>query len=134
MPCLPTPAGPPDNPRTHDKHIEDAIVWLCEDTKRGICAAGRLFGVSESTLRGQLNGAQSRSIEMASRRILSKRETVEIAQHARLMQSLHFPLTPRDVRVEAERVLHTCSKAACKANKKNPWSRLVYQGFPQGQP
>ena len=43
--------------------------------------------------------------------------TAELAYYARLMQSLHFPLTPRGVRVEAERVLHACSEAACKANK-----------------
>ena len=115
--CLPTLADPPDDPRTHDQCIEDAIVWLREDKKRSIRAAGRLFSVSESTLRGQLNGAQTRSIEMASRRLLSKQETAEIASHARLMQSLHFPLTPRDIQVEAERVLHARSEAACKANK-----------------
>ena len=91
---------------TRSQRITEALLWLQEDNSRSIWGAGRVFGVGESTLRNRLNGAQSKAIESSSRRLLSKLETKEIAKHARLMQSLHFPLTPADIRLEAERILH----------------------------
>jgi len=87
---------------TRSQRITEALVWLQEDDSRSIRGAGRVFGVGESTLRNRLNGAQSKAVESSSRRLLSKLETKEIAKHARLMQSLHFPLTPADIRLEAE--------------------------------
>jgi len=87
---------------TRSQRITEALVWLQEDDSRSIRGAGRVFGVGESTLHNRLNGAQSKAVESSSRRLLSKLETKEIAKHARLMQSLHFPLTPADIRLEAE--------------------------------
>jgi hypothetical protein len=98
--------NPHGNVLTQSQRITEALAWLQEDDSRSIRGAGRVFGVGESTLRNRLNGAQSKAIESSSRRLLSKLETKEIANHARLMQSLHFPLTPADIRLEAERILH----------------------------
>jgi len=91
---------------TRPQRITKALAWLQEDETRSIRDAGRVFGVGESTLRNRLKGARSKAVESSSRRLLSKLETKEIAEHARLMQSLHFPLTPADIRLEAERILH----------------------------
>jgi len=91
---------------TRPQRITKAPAWLQEDETRSIRGAGRVFGVGESTLRNRLKGARSKAVESSSRRLLSKLETKEIAEHARLMQSLHFPLTPADIRLEAERILH----------------------------
>ncbi len=94
------------NAPTQSQRITQALVWLQEDDSRSIRGAGCVFSVGESTLRNRLNGAQSKAVESSSRRLLSKLETKEVAKHARLMQSLHFPLTPADIRLEAERILH----------------------------
>ena len=93
---------------TRSQHITEALVWLQEDNSRSIrgAASGHVFGLGESTLRNRLNSAQSKAIESSSRQLLSKLETKEIAKHARLMQSLHFPLTPADIHLEAEQILH----------------------------
>ena len=82
---------------TRPQCIIKALAWLQEDETRSIQGAGRVFGVGESTLRNRLKGARSKAVESSSRRLLSKLETKEIAEHARLMQSLHFPLTPADI-------------------------------------
>ncbi len=91
---------------TRPQCIIKALAWLQEDETRSIQGAGRVFGVGESTLRNRLKGARSKAVESSLRRLLSKLEMKEITEHARLMQSLHFPLTPADIQLEAERIIH----------------------------
>ena len=64
------------------------------------------FRCGRINLAQQTQRAQSKAIKSSSWQLLSKLETKEIAKHARLMQSLHFPLTPADIHLEAEQILH----------------------------
>ena len=49
---------------------------------------------------------------MLSRRRLSPTETKVLALHALEMQKLHFPLTPQDIRLEAQRIWYSKDPAA----------------------
>ena len=62
----------------------------------------RHYDVSKSTLWERLNGAKSHEREMNSRQRLSLAKTRALAEHAQRMQDLHFPLTPADIRLEAQ--------------------------------
>ncbi|KZP02543.1 hypothetical protein FIBSPDRAFT_660821, partial [Athelia psychrophila] len=86
------------------------------------------FGVTLSTLQNRLNGAQSRSDEMESRRRLSPVETKVLASHAERMQALKFPLTPADVRLEGERLFHAKDPEAAAQGAKLGinWYREVF--------
>jgi hypothetical protein len=101
-----TPPLPPAVPLAASMaaRLDSAHEWLLDHPDDSIRGTARHHGVSESTLRGRLNGAKSREHEMNSRRCLSIAETRALAEHARRMQDLHFPLTPADIRLEAQQI------------------------------
>jgi hypothetical protein len=101
-----TPPLPPNVPLAFSMaaRLEIAHEWLLDNPNDSIRGTARHYDVSESTLRGRLNGAKSREREMNSRRRLSLAETRALAEHAQRMQDLHFPLTPADIRLEAQRI------------------------------
>lgn len=103
---LMTPPLPPAVPLAASAaaRLDIAHEWLLDNPNSSIRGTARHHGVSESTLRGRLKGAQSREHEMNSRRRLSIAETRALAGHAQRMQDLHFPLTPTDIRLEAQRI------------------------------
>ena len=47
-----------------------------------------------------------------SKHHLSPTETKVLAEHAMKMQKLHFPLTPQDIRLEAQRLWYSTDPAA----------------------
>ena len=99
-----TPPLPPDVPLDASMavRLDNAHEWLLDHPNDSIRGTARHHDVSESTLQGRLNGAKSREHEMNSRRHLSLAETRALAEHAQRMQDLHFPLTPADIRLEAQ--------------------------------
>ena len=101
-----TPPLPPNVPLTLSMaaRLQIAHEWLLDNPNDSIRGTARHYDISESTLRGRLNGAKSHEREMNSRRQLSLAETRALAEHAQRMQDLHFPLTPADIRLEAQRI------------------------------
>jgi hypothetical protein len=84
------------------ERLDSAHEWLLDRPDDSIRGTARHHGVSESTLRGRLNGARSCELEMNSRRHLSIAKTRALAEHAQCMHDLHFSLTPADFRLEAQ--------------------------------
>jgi hypothetical protein len=113
---------------TRDEKLIAAIAWLQDHPKFGIRPTAFKFAISEATLRGRLKGAKSRTEEMQSRRHISPVETKQIAEFAKLMQSLHFPLTPADIVHEAERIWYAHDDNARTQGKKlwPNWYRQVF--------
>ena len=72
----------------------------------------KCFGVAHTTLQDQIHGAISHAEEMNSQHQLSPTETWVLAEHAITMQKLHFPLTPQDIRNEAQCLWHSKNKLA----------------------
>jgi hypothetical protein len=101
-----TPPLPPAVPLAASTavRLDTAHEWLLDHPDDSIRGTARHYDISESTLRGRLNGVKSREREMNSRRRLSIAETRALAEHAQRMQDLHFPLTPADIRLEAQRI------------------------------
>lgn len=112
-----------------DEKLAAAVAaYRHADPKPSVRGLAKSFGVTLSTLQNRLNGAQSRSDEMESRRRLSPVETKVLASHAERMQALKFPLTPADVRLEGERLFHAKDPEAAAQGAKLGinWYREVF--------
>ena len=59
-------------------------------------------GVAHTTLQDRIHGAISCAEEINSQHQLSPTETWVLAEYAITMRKLHFPLTPQDIRNEAQ--------------------------------
>ena len=68
--------------------------------------------VAHTTLQDRIHGAISCAEEMNSQHQLSPTETWVLAEYAIAMQKLHFPLTPQDIRNEAQHLRHSKNKLA----------------------
>ena len=69
-------------------------------------------GVAHTTLQDWIHGAISCAEEINSQHQLSPTETWVLAEYAIAMQKLHFPLTPQDIRNEAQHLRHSKNKLA----------------------
>ena len=96
----------------NDEKLLAAMDCYRINTKVSIRALAKRFGVARTTLQDQIHGAISRAEEMNSRHRLSPTETRVLAEHAIAMQKLHFPLTPQDIRNEAQCLWHSKNKLA----------------------
>ena len=97
---------------SNDEKLLAAMDCYRINTKVSIRALAKRFGVARPTLQDRIHGAISRAEEMNSRCRLSPTETWVLAEHAIVMQKLHFPLTPQDIRNEAQRLWHSKNKLA----------------------
>ena len=95
---------------SNDEKLLAAMDCYRIKTKVSIRALAKHFGVAHTTLQDQIHGAISRTEEMNSQCQLSPTETQVLAEHAITMQKLHFPLTPQDIRNEAQHLWHSKNK------------------------
>ena len=82
------------------------------NSKVSIRALAKCFDVACMTLQDQIQGAISCAEEINSQCRLSPTETCVLADRAIEMQKLHFPLTPQDIRIEAQHLWHSKNKLA----------------------
>lgn len=80
--------------------------------KQSVRGLATQFEVAPSTLQDRLAGRASRTEAMSLRCRLSPTKTKVLASHAIEMQKLHFPLTPQDIRLEAQRIWYSKDPAA----------------------
>jgi hypothetical protein len=128
-PLMTRPKATDHNPALNrDERLVLAVQEYVNNPKQSVLGLAKRHGVAQSTLQGRLKGAQTRADEMNNRRRLSKAETQEIAQHAIRMQDLHFPLTPADIKLEAERIWHAKDPDAKAKNSRlgKNWYREVF--------
>lgn len=95
-----------------DERLTLAMKSYQNNPKQSVRGLAKHFEVAPSTLQEQLGGATSRTDEMPSRRRLSLTETWVLADHAAEMQKLYFPLTPQDIRLEAQHIWYSKDPAA----------------------
>ena len=95
---------------SNDEKLLAAMDCYWINTKVSIRALAKCFGAACTTLQDRIHGAISRAEEMNSRCQLSPTETRVLVEHAITMQKLHFPLTPQDIRNEAQRLWHSKNK------------------------
>lgn len=113
----PKPQKVPQSSR-EDQLAAAVTAYRQSDPKPSVRSLAKSYEVTLATLQNRLNGAQPRTLEMKSRRRLSKVETRVLADHASRMQDLKFPLTPADVRLEAERLFHAKNPEAAERGDK----------------
>ena len=97
---------------SNDEKLLAAMDCYRINTKVSIRALAKCFGVARTTLQDWIHGAISCAEEMNSQCQLSPTETRVLAEHAITMQKLHFPLTPQDIRNEAQHLWHSKNKLA----------------------
>ena len=87
---------------SHDDRLRLALKSYQTNPKQSVRCLAKHFEVSPSTLQDWLAGAAFHTVEMSSRHCLSPTETKVLAEHAIEMQKFHFPLTPQDIKLEAQ--------------------------------
>ena len=113
---------------TRDQKLALAIQEYQDNPNQSVLGNPKRHGVAPSTLQGWLKGAQPRAVTMGDRHLISLAESQEIAAHTSHMQDLYFPLTPADIKREAEHVLHAKDPVA-KANNmclRKDWYHEVF--------
>lgn len=118
---------------TRDQKLALAIQEYQDNPNQSILGITKHHGVAPSTLQGWLKGAQPHAVTMGDRRLISLAESQEIAAHASHMQDLYFPLTPADIKREAERVLHAKDPVA-KANNTRLGKNWYHEVFLKDNP
>src|SRR3954471_5433342 len=118
---------------TRDERLHLAVQDYRDNPKQSVNGLANRFRVATSTLQGRLAGARSHAEEKEDRRHLSKAETGVLAEHVVHMQELHFPLTPADVTVEAERIWHAKDPVA-KANHTSLGKNWYHEVFLKDNP
>lgn len=112
------------------ERINIALQMLEANKQLSVRAAARSAGIPEATLRSRLDGRQSYEEAAEKRRKITIAESQAIAVFAGRMQDLHFPLTPEDVRLEAQRILHAREPLASEIGG-NWYSRVFLKDNPQ---
>ena len=97
---------------SHDERLALELKSYQNDPKQSVRGLAKTFQVAPTTLQEQLGGATSHTEEMSSRHHLSPTETRVLADYAVEMQKIHFPLTPQDIRLEAQHIWYSKDPAA----------------------
>lgn len=97
---------------SHDERLTLAMKSYQNGPKQSVRGLAKHFKVAPSTFQDRLGGTTSHTDEMSSRRRLSPTETRVLADYDVAMQKLHFPLTPQDIRLEAQRIWYSKDPAA----------------------
>ena len=90
-----------------DERLTLAMKSYQNDPKQSVWGLAKHFKVAPSTFQDRLGGATSCTDEMSSRCHLSPTETQVPADYAVEIQKLHFPLTPQDIRLEAQHIWYS---------------------------
>ena len=96
-----------ENTLSHDERLALALKYYQNNPKQSVRGLAKQFEVAPSTLQDQLAGGASHTEAMSSRHCLSPTEIKVLASHALEMQKLHFPLTPQDIRLEAQHIWYS---------------------------